>query len=590
MAVGLSNGQSFPDESEYWGSIAAGMPLGSPEKPAGALKSDGGTDTPGNTSKVENTAAKQPQIEDRTGIPAGQEQARMLAGNFMRNVGRVQDWWSGASPQGAPNSPLANDAGIGDLYNTQLSPEEESKFQSWKAQNAPNDSGADYDLRGAYKAGLTKDIASGHWPDTYKKPNHPTFSEESIYAKDRPDLAGHWEGENHDQYVPAGRLTNQPIDVNHMLNIQRGGDPIPMPKVISHIKSLNRDITDEDIDSAINIGLSTGPGTMAGVKAISNLKGAAKSEALSNLGHAQVLEAAGEHPDVIWKQTGFGRGADGRWRHEIDDSKAVLDTNWATTHPDDVAEVFKNAGVALDTKYGQGGNNTYGLRKWKTDEKIDPANLSPELQDWWVRLHTGVVPTQKLSDILDHPELYNMYPHTKDIQVKLDPKRGDGASWNNSNTITVGPEAASNTGTIMHEVQHAIQDFEGFAKGGSPGIQGTTYQLRLADAAKKQIQEPLEDLIAKRASSRGWTEQDAAEAARLRGLAQKYLEYSAAGRSQTFTNYERLAGEAEARNTDIRLLMDKLDRRTISPRWTMDVEPSRQIVSDKPMYTDPYMK
>ncbi len=37
---------------------------------------------------------------------------------------------------------------------------------------------------------------NGHWPDTFKKPNHPTFSVESQYAKG-PDAAkaGRWQGE-----------------------------------------------------------------------------------------------------------------------------------------------------------------------------------------------------------------------------------------------------------------------------------------------------------------------------------------------------------------------------------------------------------
>lgn len=89
----------------------------------------------------------------------------------------------------------------GDPYDTKLSPEEESRFQRWKQQNAPRDSGADYDLRGAFKEGLAPG-PNGHWSDKYKKPNHPTFSNESKYAKDRPDLAGHWEGET---YVPPKR-------------------------------------------------------------------------------------------------------------------------------------------------------------------------------------------------------------------------------------------------------------------------------------------------------------------------------------------------------------------------------------------------
>jgi hypothetical protein len=88
------------------------------------------------------------------------------------------------------------------LYNTPLSVNEERHFQTWKGKFAPRDSGADYDLRGAFKAGL-RPAANGHWPDTYKKPNHPTFSVESQYAKgaDRAK-AGSWNG---DTFIPAGR-------------------------------------------------------------------------------------------------------------------------------------------------------------------------------------------------------------------------------------------------------------------------------------------------------------------------------------------------------------------------------------------------
>lgn len=81
-------------------------------------------------------------------------------------------------------------------YDTQLSPDEEKNFQDWKNIMAPKDSGEDYDFRGAFEEGVIP-AANGHWPDTYKKPNHPTFSNESIYAKDHPDLAGHWQGDTY---------------------------------------------------------------------------------------------------------------------------------------------------------------------------------------------------------------------------------------------------------------------------------------------------------------------------------------------------------------------------------------------------------
>lgn len=83
-------------------------------------------------------------------------------------------------------------------FETKLSPSEESDFQEWKRNFAPNDSGEDYDFRGAYRAGLMPDN-NGHWSDKFKKPNHKTFSNESVYAKDAPNLAGHWVG---DTYVP----------------------------------------------------------------------------------------------------------------------------------------------------------------------------------------------------------------------------------------------------------------------------------------------------------------------------------------------------------------------------------------------------
>lgn len=79
-------------------------------------------------------------------------------------------------------------------FNTPLKPEEQVRFAAWKQQYAPQDSGADYDLRGAFLAGVTP-AANGHFPDQFKKPNHETFSNESQYAPDAPAKAGSWNGE-----------------------------------------------------------------------------------------------------------------------------------------------------------------------------------------------------------------------------------------------------------------------------------------------------------------------------------------------------------------------------------------------------------
>jgi len=86
-------------------------------------------------------------------------------------------------------------------WNTALTVDQESKYVTWKSENAPSDSGIDYDYRGAFLAGILADPNTGHWPDTFKKPNHPTFSNESKYAYLMPHYAGYWTGTNHDVYV-----------------------------------------------------------------------------------------------------------------------------------------------------------------------------------------------------------------------------------------------------------------------------------------------------------------------------------------------------------------------------------------------------
>ena len=72
-----------------------------------------------------------------------------------------------------------------DSYNTVLTGDEEKKFGEWKAgmeETGANLGMHDYDIQGAWKAGVKPD-GNLHWADSFKKPNHPTFSSYSIYAE-----------------------------------------------------------------------------------------------------------------------------------------------------------------------------------------------------------------------------------------------------------------------------------------------------------------------------------------------------------------------------------------------------------------------
>lgn len=78
-------------------------------------------------------------------------------------------------------------------FNTQLNPQDETQFQQWAQQNNRMGDLQDYDLRGFWKAGA-QFAANGHGADTYKKPNHPTFSDQSMYNGQPSPMGGNWQG------------------------------------------------------------------------------------------------------------------------------------------------------------------------------------------------------------------------------------------------------------------------------------------------------------------------------------------------------------------------------------------------------------
>lgn len=67
-------------------------------------------------------------------------------------------------------------------YNTPLPKSKVGLFEQFLSRLEPEQrSSYDYDLQGAFLEGLDNNNPNGHFSDKYKKPNHPTFSRESIY-------------------------------------------------------------------------------------------------------------------------------------------------------------------------------------------------------------------------------------------------------------------------------------------------------------------------------------------------------------------------------------------------------------------------
>lgn len=102
-------------------------------------------------------------------------------------------------------------------YNTKLTLPEMMEFHSW-AKNKYGDHDSmlremgDYDIQGAWKAQKSGqsivDPVTGHWPDTFKKPNHITFSNQSMYHSEATP-GGQWiQTNNKWQYKPSEHVKN----------------------------------------------------------------------------------------------------------------------------------------------------------------------------------------------------------------------------------------------------------------------------------------------------------------------------------------------------------------------------------------------
>jgi len=100
----------------------------------------------------------------------------------------------------AQPAPVADPGDFSSRYNTALSPTDEARYQAWgqaqAAQNGGRNPAADvydYDMRGFWQSGQSF-ADNGHAGDAFKKPNHPTFSDQSRYHGVDGHQGGSWGG------------------------------------------------------------------------------------------------------------------------------------------------------------------------------------------------------------------------------------------------------------------------------------------------------------------------------------------------------------------------------------------------------------
>ena len=148
---------------------------------------------------------------------------------------------------------------------------------------------------------------------------------------------------------------------------------------------------------------------------------------------ASKMEKKGATPQEIWKETGTVRGPDGLWRQEISDKEAIV-------------KGTKPFGDVILGAYDKGVLKT--------------ANLPNKTN---------------VQDVFQHNALKEAYPELMDIETRMLPISSDARGTLRQDIMSkkpvlevrkdLSPEDARST--MLHELQHGIQESEGFAAGGN---------------------------------------------------------------------------------------------------------------------------
>ena len=251
------------------------------------------------------------------------------------------------------------------------------------------------------------------------------------------------------------------------------------------------------------------------------------------------MEKAGAKPEEIWAATGTFRGPEGKLRQEISDANSMP------------------------------GQKFYS---WGEGKDLEQGNST-------------VVRRQKA---LLHPELSAAYPDTKNIGVSLKPGRQGGfynANMDNIGAPISGGNNAADRSIMLHELQHAIQEREGFAEGGDPQTMILALE-KIAEQKRQQARnlfsmssanDPLDPtkIVKPGARKKGLQLEKEARELDEKALLAYHSEQA------KFDLYQRLAGEAEARAVQKRMNMTPQERLATFPYESYDVPVNQLIVRTK---------
>jgi len=272
----------------------------------------------------------------------------------------------------------------------------------------------------------------------------------------------------------------------------------------------------------------------------------AKTADLNALNQAQEMTKSGVSRDKIWADTGWFKGVDDKWKFEIDDSRS------------------KYAGYLME------GSEAEGV----------------------------------IGDLVKHEDLYKGYPELADISASYGKGSGGSLTGDMFGERNIRFTGLPEKGIAQHELQHAVQEGEGFARGGSTAEFSDTWQRDMHNKNYLESQKT-DKLLALRGGNeykdlqsqinqtsesfskdksygsllkRLLAKRREMERVALGGIDYEIAELANKTLMNPLDKYKSLAGETEARAVQTRLNMSP-QQRIDRPFWMdYDVPESKQVV------------
>lgn len=337
---------------------------------------------------------------------------------------------------------------------------------------------------------------------------------------------------------------------------------------------------------------------------------------LDNLAAARSMETAGKDALAIKMATGWERGTDGKWRYEIPDIKVIRQPEMTVNRTEegdvwyktklgkliDAPELFTAYPQLADIEVGiqtlpkgESGSyhnnvlilniDTYKDKKEDVKKRIGEIERSAEYKEY-----------SNVFDAEDATEAEMNMAMKKFLTSDIGKEYYDLMWGKGSTEKAFGKSARS---VLSHEIQHAIQDIEGFARGGNLTIGERIAKQRdsLTDWQRNFIEdvaiyESLKDTMREDYPLSRFMRNMAADEARYgesisrdimtmddKELRREYNRLSQASRRVSPGEaYFNIAGEVEARNVQKRLGMSAEERLASLAEETEDVARKDQII------------